>query len=130
MLFIGQGASSGEVSGAAVCTNVLYTGLYSCLLSRLAADPFSQSVQLPNQCLQTLGTSVPRSSRSAFGRPTGNDVSGHYIIFFPFFFPSSTFLIEGALGSKNLFREFWAPRRPFWIFEVLIEGMIESKKLI
>ena len=38
-------------------------------------------------------------------RPTGNDVSGHYKrhYFLSFFFPSSTFLIEGALGSKNLF---------------------------
>ena len=27
------------------------------------------------------------------------------IFFFSFLFPSSTFLIEGALGSKNLFRE-------------------------
>ena len=26
------------------------------------------------------GTSVRRSSRSAFGRSTGNDVSGHYIL--------------------------------------------------
>ena len=30
-------------------------------------------------------------------------------IFFPFF-PLSTFLIEGALGSKNLFRESWWER--------------------
>ena len=59
-----------------------------------------------------IGTSVRRSSRSAFGRSTGNDVSGHYkrhyILFFFFFSsPSSTFLIEGVLGSKNLFRESW-----------------------
>ena len=50
-----------------------------------------------------IDTSVRRSSRSAFGRSTGNDVSGHYkrhsFLFFPFFFssPSSTFLIEGVL---------------------------------
>ena len=58
------------------------------------------------------GTSVRRSSRSAFGRPTGNNVSGHYKrhYFLSFFFPSSTFLIEGALGSKNLFRESWRER--------------------
>ena len=36
-----------------------------------------------------IGTSVRRSSRSAFGRSTGNDVSGHYkrhyfLSFFPF----------------------------------------------
>jgi len=35
------------------------------------------------------GTSVRRSSRSAFGRSTGNDVSGHYkrhyFLFFSFF---------------------------------------------
>ena len=61
------------------------------------------------------GTSVRRSSRSAFGRSTGNDVSGHYkrhyflfsfFLFFSFFSsPSSTFLIEGVLGSKKLFSE-------------------------
>ena len=37
----------------------------------------------------TFGTSVRRSSRSAFGRSTGNDVSGHYkrhyFLFFFFF---------------------------------------------
>ena len=33
--------SSGAVSGAAVCTPVLYTGLYSCLVSSLGADPFT-----------------------------------------------------------------------------------------
>ena len=63
--------------------------------------------------LMDFGTSVWRSSRSAFGRPTGNDVSGHYkrhcfLFFFSFFFflfPSSTFLIEGVLRSKNLFSE-------------------------
>ena len=52
-------------------------------------------------------------------RLTGNDVSGHYFhhyfLFFPVFFfffsrfffspPSSPFLIEGVLGSKNLFSE-------------------------
>ena len=61
-----------------------------------------------------IGMSVRRSSRSAFGRSTGNDVSGHYkrnyFLFFFFLFsffssPSSTFLIEGVLGSKNLFSE-------------------------
>ena len=56
-----------------------------------------------------IGMSVRRSSRSAFGRSTGNDVSGHYkrhyllslfFSFFSFFFsPSSTFLIEGVLES-------------------------------
>ena len=61
------------------------------------------------------GTSVRRSSQSAFGRSTDNDVSGHYkrhyFFFFLFFFsflffsPSSTFLKEGVLGSKNLFSE-------------------------
>ena len=62
--------------------------------------------------LAAIGTSVRRSRRSAFGRLTGNDVSGHYkrhyflflfFFFFFFFSPSSTFLIEGVLGSKNLF---------------------------
>ena len=31
-----------------------------------------------NQSFLEIGTSVRRSSRSAFGRLTGNDVSGHY----------------------------------------------------
>ena len=50
----------------------------------------------------------------AVRRSTGNDVSGHYFhhyflffllffSFFLFFSPSSIFLIEGVLGSKNLF---------------------------
>ena len=50
---------------------------------------------------------------SAFGRSTGNNVGGqnkqHYIVFCLFFSffppPSSTFLIEGILRSKNLFSE-------------------------
>ena len=51
----------------------------------------------------------------AFGRPTaGNDVVATIFIrlflffffpFFPFFSPSRPFLIEGVLGSKNLFSE-------------------------
>ena len=68
-----------------------------------------------------------------------------FLFIFLFFSPSSTFLIEGVLGSKNLFRKkltgapqklgvdpfldpvshFGAPWRPFWIFEVLIEGMVK-----
>ena len=57
-----------------------------------------------------IGTSVWRSSRSAFGRSTGNDVSGHYkrhYFLFSFLFSSlsSTFLMEGVLRSKNLFSE-------------------------
>ena len=49
-----------------------------------------------------------RRSRSLFRLSTGNDVSGP--LFSPlfsltFFSPSSTFLIEGVLGSKNLFSE-------------------------
>ena len=71
------------------------------------------ALQLLSKCLQGIGTSVRRSSRSAFGRSTGNDVSGHYkrhyflffFLFFLFSSPSSTFLIEGVLGSKNLFSE-------------------------
>ena len=47
-----------------------------------------------------------RCSRSPFRWLTGNDVSGPLISpFFSFFSPSSTFLIEGVLGSKNLFSE-------------------------
>ena len=50
------------------------------------------------------------------GRPTGNNVSGHYkqhsffllflfFLFFLFFSLLSTLLIEGVLGLQNLFRE-------------------------
>ena len=83
--------------------------------------------------------------RSAFGRSTaGNDVVATIFIhiffsfFPPFFFPffsrfffsqSRPFLIEGVLGSKNLFSEsclecpknshFGAPWRPFWILQAV-----------
>ena len=89
---------------------------------------------------------------AAFQRPTSNDVSCHkklqYFIHFFFsflflFFPSSTFLIEGTLGSKTLFRETWrerpfpdtvghfgAPWQPFWIFEGLHRRNGRIKKLI
>ena len=33
--------SSGAVSGSAVCTHVLYTGLHSCLISSLGGEPFT-----------------------------------------------------------------------------------------
>ena len=55
-----------------------------------------------------VGTSMRRSSWSAFGRLTCWQCrSGHYFhqSFFIFFSPSSLFLIEGVLGSKNLFSE-------------------------
>ena len=37
-----------------------------------------QQVDLDYLCELQIGTSVRRSSRSAVGRLTGNDVSGHY----------------------------------------------------
>ena len=50
--------------------------------------------------------------RSVFGRSTaGNDVVATknnillFLFLFFFFSPASTFLIEGVLGCKNLFRE-------------------------
>ena len=54
------------------------------------------------------GTSSRCSSWSAFGQSTGNNVSGHYkqhyfLLVFSQFPPLSTFLIEGVLGSRNLF---------------------------
>ena len=60
--------------------------------------------------IENSGTSGRRFSRLPFRRSTGNAVSGHYFhhYFFPpvfFFSPSSPFLIEGVLGSKNLFSE-------------------------
>ena len=62
-----------------------------------------------------IGTSVRRSSRSAFGRLTGNDVSGHYkrhyflsfffFLFFSFFFSVVYFSHRRRALIKNLFRE-------------------------
>ena len=70
-----------------------------------------------------------RSSRLAFGRPTGNDVSGQWpqkTTLFSFLFSlSSTFLIEGVLESKNLdlfpdpVGHFWAPWQSFWILQAV-----------
>ena len=97
------------------------------------------------------GTSVRHSSRSAFGRSTGNDVSGNYFhhSFFspPFFFSSvTTFSHKRSARIKKLIlmgtpKNLWvdlfsdpvghfgAPWKPFWIFEVFTEVMIESKNL-
>ena len=81
-----------------------------------------------------LGTSVRRSSRSAFGRSTGNDVSGHYKRhYFLFFFLFFSFLLRRLLFSqkecsdqktylakvdgsapKPRGRHLSRPRRPFW----------------
>ena len=51
----------------------------------------------------------------ALRRLTGNNISGHYkrqpFLFFFFFSPSYTFLIEGVLGSKNLFSKSWWERQ-------------------
>ena len=74
-----------------------------------------------NSCIYNFGKSVRRSSQLAFGRSTGNNVSGHYkrhsfpFIFFPFLFsPSWRFLIEGVFGSKNLFCESCQKRPKTW----------------
>ena len=48
---------------------------------------------------------VWRSSRSAFGRSTGTDVSDHNKQHF--FSTLTTFLIEGVVRSKNFFCESW-----------------------
>ena len=104
-----------------------------------------------------IGTSGRHSSRSAFGQSTGIDVSGHYKhSYFPLLFhfpcsPLKPFFIEGKAGRGSRIKKliflkltgapkilavdsfadpvghFEAPWRPIWIFEVLIEGMIESK---
>ena len=49
LLFLGKPscrASSGAVSVVAVPTHVLYTGLYSCLVSSPGADPLTYDVSL------------------------------------------------------------------------------------
>ena len=59
-----------------------------------------------------IGKSGQRCSRSPLGGRLATTLVDryfhHYFLFFSFFFffpPSSTFLIEGVLGSKNLFSE-------------------------
>ena len=55
-----------------------------------------------------IGMSGRRSSQSAFGRSTGNDVNKHnnFLVYSPVFPPQlSTFIIKGVLKSKNLFSE-------------------------
>ena len=50
-----------------------------------------------------IGTSVRRSSRSAFGRSTGNNVSGHYKrhYFFPFFWHERAAFQRLAFGRST-----------------------------
>ena len=84
-----------------------------------------------------IGTSGQRSSRSAFARSTGNDVSGHYkrhcFPFFPFFLRHDLFSWKEFLDQKNLFCESWqnhpdpvdhlgALGRPFWILQAVRRG--------
>ena len=91
-------------------------GILAAKVARILAGSLEPSGEVLNKNhlfllrLWDIGMSVRRSSRLAFGRSTGNDVSGqykhHYFLFlFSFFSPSSTFLIEGVLWSKNLFSE-------------------------
>ena len=114
--------------------------------------PYCLISNCPFKDFLIIGTSVWRSSRSAFGRPTGNDVSGHKFSFllFPFlFFPVVYFSHRRSARIKKLIQRkltgapqnlgvdpfpvpvghFGAPWRPFWIFEVLIEGMVKQRNL-
>ena len=59
------------------------------------------------------------SSQLAFRQSPGNDICGQYFShYFPFFSPSSTFLIEGVLGLEKVDGSTKKPRgrphRPFW----------------
>ena len=92
----------------------------------------SKEILLKNNAVYVYWHKCAAFQRSVFGRSTaGNDVvatiSISLFLFFPVFFPPSwPFLIEGVLGSKNLFSESWSelpktwgrhlsrPRRPFW----------------
>ena len=91
------------------------------------------------------GTSVRHSSWSAFGRPPGNDVSGHYkhhylfFFHFPFFFSVATFSHRRSARIKKLIQRkllrmpknlgvdtfpdpvahFGAPWQPYWILQVV-----------
>ena len=76
-----------------------------------------------------IGTNVRRSSRSAFGGPTGNNVSGHYkwhYLFFFFFLCCLLFSKKECLDLKTYLakvdgnaqkprgRPLSRPSRPFW----------------
>ena len=96
------------------------------------------------QFLATFGTSVRCSSRSAFGRLTGNNVSGHYKrhyfpFLFSFFFSVVYFYHRRSARIKKLIQRkltgtpknlgvdtfpdplchFGAPWRPFWILQAV-----------
>ena len=89
----------------------------------------------------------------AVRQSTGNDISGPlfspFFFIFQFFFSVATFSYRRSARIQKLIWQKWlemannlgldpfpepvghfgAPWRPFWIFEVLIEGMMESKNL-
>ena len=99
-----------------------------CLLNTLMADGVLERINLLNtycskQLLLARACSIP-VGRLSGGRlattlvATKNDIVFSFF-FFSFLFPSSTFLpFPDPVGH------FGAPWRPFWIFEVLVEGMI------
>ena len=94
---------------------------------------------------------IDTSVSVAVGHRSGDLLSTTFVSHYfhhSFLFPSQPFLIGWLVGSKKLFHKsgrecpktygypftdivvhFWPPWLPFWIFEVLIEGSIESKNL-
>ena len=94
---------------------------------------------------EEIGHHIATSGRRLEGWLAWQKWTTIFTILFQFHFSNSNlsqhFLIERLLKSESLFTEggsvdpfwdpvvhFWAPWWPFWIFEVLIEGMIKSKK--
>ena len=77
----------------------------------LQTPPNKTSTNLCRSCVSPIKAKKSKqfwhkhSSRPAFRQSTANDISGHYkqhYFLFSSFSLSSTFLIEGVLGSKNL----------------------------
>ena len=94
-VFLGGGALLSQAKRIDFCTTQ-HQGEFPIGLYKSRLDSTKSSV--------TFGTSMQSSSRSAVGRPTGNDVSGHYkrhsfLSSFSFFL-SSTFLKTRA-WTKN-----------------------------
>ena len=120
--------------------------------------PNSDQLQCHRSCQQTkLNLSLARAAALqsvADRRSTGNDVVATisaiiFFFFFSFFFSVATFSHRRNARIKKLIQRKWlemannlgldpfpdpighfgAPWRPFWIFQDLLEGMMESKNL-
>ena len=94
---------SGVISGG--CCHGAVDGLRQGSLLVVAVKLFSCVIYMSNRCHK-----LARACGVPVGRHSGGQLATTLVatkndIFFSFLFPSFTFLIEGALGSKTLFRE-------------------------